>query len=124
MVAYGDSPWVEAGSISFNPANPPTVNWTMGCAPSTVAAANIVRNGTGDYSFFLNEAIDESEFDYKCVRLSAVAASGLWAPGCANTSDTEKRFTFLEETALGGASALADITGPVIIRFYKRIRRS
>jgi len=118
----GQSTWKEWGAVSLNPANPPTQNWATGCFSDTVPT----RNGAGDYSFTFpaEYAIDSTEFDWKAQQQEAAAASGLTSYGLAHTSDTVKRITILREAALGATSALTDITGPVVIRVFKRIPKT
>ncbi len=117
-----DATWKEWGAVSLNPANPSTLNWAVGCFSDTIPT----RNGAGDYSFtFPTEwSIDSAEIDVHCQQLEAAAASGLTSYGFVNTSDVSKRLTILREAALGATSALTDITGPVIIRVYKRVPKT
>lgn len=114
-----DATWKEWGAVSLNPANPPTQNWATGCFADAVPT----RNGDGDYSFtFPTEwAIDSAECDVHMQQQEAAAASGLTSYGFVHTSDVVKRLTILREAALGATSALTDITGPVIVRVYKRV---
>lgn len=111
----------EWGAVSINPANPPTINWAYGCFP--LAAASYTRNGAGDYSIALASGFDIAANEIADVQFcdkEAAAASGLVTFGWADTSNTSKRVTILKEGAAGAASALTDITGPVIVRVWKR----
>lgn len=106
------------GAFRFTQQVGPVVVWSTGI----IASAGIVRNGAGDYSCTFISAdysLDDTEMIWWMNRYSAVAASGLWAPGISSTSDTVKRITTLVEGAAGAVSALTDI-GDMCVEFWKR----
>lgn len=88
--------------------------WQTG-AFSTITnatAGTFVGTLLTDYSLDVTEMVPMFQKD------GAVAASGIYAVGIVSGSDVQKTWTLGQETALGGASALADVDHWVT--FYKR----
>lgn len=78
----------------------------------------IVRNGAGDYTLTLNEAVGLNEISVLIVPTGAAVASANKSFGWTLVTPTTIRVTSLQEGAAGAASALTDLDFDIVVMKY------